>query len=424
MAALVVGVPKEIKDKENRVSVLPDGVAELSHYGHRVVVQAGAGAGCGFSDAEYEAAGAEVVDTPEAVFAAADLIVKVKEPIPEEYERFRPGQQLFTYLHLAADRRLTEFLLERRIDSIAYETVQTADGRLPLLTPMSEVAGRMSVQAAAHHLESSAGGAGLLRGGVPGTPAAKVTIIGGSVSGTEAAKMALGLRAIVRVLDTNPTRLSYLSDVFGGRLDLVVPNRARTAAYVADSDVVIGAVLVAGAKAPKVVTREMIASMRPGSVVVDIAIDQGGCFETSRPTTHSEPHLCRGGCDPLLRGQHSRRSRADVDPRANQRHLPLPGPGRRERSGRGRCGRPGTGQGADHPRRPAGLPTGGPGARPAVQGPGRRAADGPAGQQGALGNPGACLGHGLGDSKGQQRVQADSRDLASTSANAQEQQYS
>jgi alanine dehydrogenase len=295
MAALVIGVPKEIKDKENRVSVLPDGVAELSHYGHRVVVQAGAGAGCGFSDAEYEAAGAEVVDTPKAVFAAADLIVKVKEPIPEEYERFRPGQQLFTYLHLAADRRLTEFLLERRIDSIAYETVQTADGRLPLLTPMSEVAGRMSVQAAAHHLESSAGGAGLLLGGVPGTPAAKVTIIGGGVSGTEAAKMALGLRAIVRVLDTNPTRLSYLSDVFGGRLDLVVPNRARTAAYVADSDVVIGAVLVAGAKAPKVVTREMIASMRPGSVVVDIAIDQGGCFETSRPTTHSEPTYVEEG---------------------------------------------------------------------------------------------------------------------------------
>jgi alanine dehydrogenase len=295
MAALVVGVPKEIKDKENRVSVLPDGVAELSHYGHRVVVQAGAGAGCGFSDAEYEAAGAEVVDTAEAVFAAANLIVKVKEPIPEEYERFRPGQQLFTYLHLAADRRLTEFLLERRIDSIAYETVQTADGRLPLLTPMSEVAGRMSVQAAAHHLESSAGGAGLLLGGVPGTPAAKVTIIGGGVSGTEAAKMALGLRAIVRVLDTNPTRLSYLSDVFGGRLDLVVPNRARTAAYVADSDVVIGAVLVAGAKAPKVVTREMIASMRPGSVVVDIAIDQGGCFETSRPTTHSEPTYVEEG---------------------------------------------------------------------------------------------------------------------------------
>jgi alanine dehydrogenase len=229
------------------------------------------------------------------VFAAADLIVKVKEPVPEEYDRFRSGQQLFTYLHLAADRQLTEFLLDRRIDAIAYETVQTPDGRLPLLTPMSEVAGRMSVQAAAHHLESTSGGAGLLLGGVPGTPAAKVTIIGGGVAGTEAAKMALGLRAIVRVLDTNPARLSYLSDVFGGRLDLVVPSRARTAAYVADSDVVIGAVLVAGAKAPKLVTRAMIASMRPGSVVVDIAIDQGGCFETSRPTTHSEPTYVEEG---------------------------------------------------------------------------------------------------------------------------------
>jgi alanine dehydrogenase len=215
--------------------------------------------------------------------------VKVKEPIPEEYERFRPGQQLFTFLHVAADRRLTEFLLDRRIDSIAYETVQTSDGRLPLLTPMSEVAGRMSVQAAAHHLESPNGGAGLLLGGVPGTPAARVTIIGGGVSGTEAAKMALGLRAIVRVLDTNPRRLSYLSDIFGGRLDLVVPTRALTKAYVAESDVVIGAVLVPGAKAPRVVTREMIAGMRTGSVVVDIAIDQGGCFETSRPTTHSDP---------------------------------------------------------------------------------------------------------------------------------------
>jgi alanine dehydrogenase len=175
----------------------------------------------------------------------------------------RVRSPLFTYLHLAADRRLTEFLLDRRIDSIAYETVQTPDGRLPLLTPMSEVAGRMSVQAAAHHVESSPAGAGLLLGGVPGTPAAKVTIIGGGVAGTEAAKMALGLRAIVRVLDTNAARLSYLSDVFGGRLDLVIPNRARTAAYVAESDVVIGAVLVAGAKAPKLVTRDMIKKMRP-----------------------------------------------------------------------------------------------------------------------------------------------------------------
>jgi len=295
MPALVVGVPKEIKDKESRVSVQPDGVAELTYHGHDVVVQASAGSGSGFPDDEYVAAGARVVGTAAEVFGAADLIVKVKEPIPEEYERFRSGQQLFTYLHLAADRQLTEFLLDRRIDAIAYETVQTPDGRLPLLTPMSEVAGRMSVQAAAHHLQSTSGGAGLLLGGVPGTPAAKVTIIGGGVAGTEAAKMALGLRAIVRVLDTNPVRLSYLSDVFGGRLDLVVPNRARTAAYVADSDVVIGAVLVAGAKAPKLVSREMIASMRPRSVVVDIAIDQGGCFETSRPTTHSEPTYVEEG---------------------------------------------------------------------------------------------------------------------------------
>jgi len=282
-------VPKEIKDQERRVAVLPDGVDELVHRGHQVVVQTGAGAGSGFLDEEYVAAGAKVVATADEVFAAADLIVKVKEPISEEYERFRPGQQLFTFLHVAADRRLTEFLLDRRIDSIAYETVQTSDGRLPLLTPMSEVAGRMSVQAAAHHLESPNGGAGLLLGGVPGTPAARVTIIGGGVSGTEAAKMALGLRAIVRVLDTNPRRLSYLSDIFGGRLDLVVPTRSLTRAYVAESDVVIGAVLVPGAKAPRVVTRQMIAGMRPGSVVVDIAIDQGGCFETSRPTTHSDP---------------------------------------------------------------------------------------------------------------------------------------
>lgn len=295
MSALVVGVPKEIKDSENRVAVQPDGVAELTYHGNRVLVQTEAGTGSRFSDSEYAAAGAEVVDSADEVFAAADLIVKVKEPIPAEYHRFRSGQQLFTYLHMAADKQLTEFLLEQKIDSIAYETVQTADGKLPLLTPMSEVAGRMAVQAAARALESPSGGAGILLGGVPGTPAAKVTIIGGGVSGTEAAKIALGMRAIVRVFDTNPGRLAYLSDVFGGRLDLVIPNRALMAAYVAESDVVIGAVLVPGAKAPKLVSREMIASMRPGSVAVDIAIDQGGCFETSRPTTHSNPTYIEEG---------------------------------------------------------------------------------------------------------------------------------
>jgi alanine dehydrogenase len=295
VSALVVGVPKEIKDSENRVAVQPDGVAELVYRGNQVLVETGAGTGSRFSDSEYAAAGAEVVDSADEVFAAADLIVKVKEPIRAEYHRFRPGQQLFTYLHLAADKQLTEFLLENKIDSIAYETVQTADGKLPLLTPMSEVAGRMAVQAAARCLESPSGGAGILLGGVPGTPAAKVTIIGGGVSGTEAAKIALGMRAIVRVFDTNPGRLAYLSDVFGGRLDLVIPNRALMAAYVAESDVVIGAVLVPGAKAPKLVTREMIASMRPGSVVVDIAIDQGGCIETSRPTTHTNPTYLEEG---------------------------------------------------------------------------------------------------------------------------------
>jgi alanine dehydrogenase len=293
--ATVVGIPKEIKDMEGRVSMQPDGVAELVHSGHEVLVQAGAGKGAGFSDEEYVEAGGRVVDGPAEVFASSDLIVKVKEPVPEEYDRFREGQQLFTYLHLAADKGLTEFLMERKINSIAYETVEAPDGSLPLLTPMSEVAGRMSVQAAAHHLESPQGGAGLLLGGVPGTPAAKVTIIGGGVVGTEAAKIAIGMRALVSVLDISPKRLAYLSDIFEGRADLVIPNRARTAAYVRQADVVIGAVLVHGAKAPKLVTREMVASMRPGSVVADVAIDQGGCIETARPTTHSDPTYVEEG---------------------------------------------------------------------------------------------------------------------------------
>ncbi len=293
--AAVIGVPKEIKDNEQRVSMQPDGVTELVHHGHEVVVEAGAGIGAGFEDEEYESSGARLVDSADEVFEAAGLIVKVKEPVPEEHDRFREGQELFTYLHLAADRDLTEFLMERKINSIAYETVESPDGSLPLLTPMSEVAGRMAVQAAAHHLESTQGGAGLLLGGVPGTPAVRLTIIGGGVVGTEAAKIALGMRAIVSVLDTNPKRLAYLSDIFEGRADLVIPNRARTAAYVRGADVVIGAVLVAGAKAPKIVTRDMVASMRDGSVIVDVAVDQGGCIETSRPTTHSDPTYVEEG---------------------------------------------------------------------------------------------------------------------------------
>lgn len=291
----VVGVPGEIKDHERRVALQPDGVEELTHHGHEVVIQSGAGAGSGFPDSEYERAGARLVEGPEGIFEASDLIVKVKEPTPPEYHLFREGQQLFTYLHLAASRELTEFLLERNIDSIAYETVEMEDGTLPLLAPMSEVAGRMSVQAAAHHLESPQGGAGLLLGGIPGTPAARVTIVGGGVVGTEAAKIAVGMRAIVSVMDINPRRLAYLSDVFAGRLDLVIPNRARLDAYVRESDVVVGAVLVHGARAPNLISREMISAMRPGSVAVDVAIDQGGCIETARPTTHSEPTYTEEG---------------------------------------------------------------------------------------------------------------------------------
>lgn len=291
----LIGVPKEIKNQEGRVGMQPDGVGELIHHGHEVVVETGAGKGAGFSNEEYEKVGARIAEGPDEVFEAAELIVKVKEPIPEEYERYREGQALFTYLHLAADKELTEFLMDRKINSIAYETVELEDGTLPLLAPMSEVAGRMSIQAAAHCLESLQGGAGLLLGGVPGTPAARVTIIGGGVVGTEAAKIALGMRAIVRVLDINPRRLAYLSDIFEGRVDLVTSNRARTASYVEGSDVVVGAVLVAGAEAPKLVSREMVKGMKDGSVVADVAIDQGGCVETAKPTTHSDPTYIEEG---------------------------------------------------------------------------------------------------------------------------------
>ena len=294
--SLVVGVPKEIKDNENRV-------VGAARRGRRAGPPRPRGPGAVRRRRRVAVHRRRVrrrrrrpwCRPPTRCSPRADLIVKVKEPIPAEYHRFRPGQQLFTYLHLAADRELTEFLLERRIDSIAYETVQTADRKLPLLTPMSEVAGRMAVQAAAHHLESPAGGAGHPARRRPRHPRGeghhhrrrRLRHRGGEDRPRDA-----GHRPGPR---HQPGRLAYLSDIFGGRLDLVIPNRARTAAYVAESDVVIGAVLVPGAKAPKLVTREMIASMRPGSVVVDIAIDQGGCFETSRPTTHSDPTYVEEG---------------------------------------------------------------------------------------------------------------------------------
>ncbi|WP_119168406.1 alanine dehydrogenase [Algihabitans albus] len=284
-----VGVPKEIKTKEYRVGLMPASVRELVHHGHAVTVEAGAGAGIGFEDAAYRAAGAEVVDSAEDVFADADMIVKVKEPQANEIARLREDQILFTYLHLAPDRPQTEGLLRSGATAIAYETVTDAAGRLPLLAPMSEVAGRMSVQVGAHCLEKEQGGAGLLLGGVPGTPAARVVVLGGGVSGSNAARMAMGMEAHVTVIDKSLPTLDRLDLRFGGQLNTIFSTVETLEQHVQGADLVIGAVLVPGAAAPKLVTREMVAAMKPGAVLVDIAIDQGGCFETSRATTHDDP---------------------------------------------------------------------------------------------------------------------------------------
>lgn len=288
-AAVIVGVPKEVKDRENRVSMTPAGVSELVHRGHQVIVERSAGSGSGFSDDEYSNAGAQLVDTHAEVFAQAEMIVKVKEPVASEYELLRNDQLLFTYLHLAAEEALTKALIDRRVQSVAYETVQLASGMLPLLTPMSEVAGRMAVQVGAHYLERTQGGRGMLLGGVPGVPGANVVIVGGGVVGTNAAQMALGMGANVTILDRNVERLRFLDQVLHGRMTTLASNQQNMAEVVRDADLVIGGVLIAGAKAPKLVTKQMIASMRPGSVVVDVAIDQGGCIETAKPTSHSNP---------------------------------------------------------------------------------------------------------------------------------------
>jgi alanine dehydrogenase len=286
---MIVGVPREVKDSESRVSTTPGGVHEYVARGHRVLVQCGAGLGSGFSDAEYREAGAELVDGPAPVFAAAEMIVKVKEPVAAEYDLLRPGQILFTYLHLAADEPLTRALMRNRVQAVAYETVQLENGLLPLLTPMSEVAGRMAVQVGAHFLEATHGGGGLLLGGVPGVPGANVAVVGGGVVGTNAAQIALGMGANVTIIDKNVERLRQLDQTLHGRIHTLASNKQTLAAAVRDADLVVGAVLIAGAKAPKLVTAGMIASMRPRSVVVDVAIDQGGCIETARPTTHSDP---------------------------------------------------------------------------------------------------------------------------------------
>lgn len=286
---MIVGVPKEIKDRENRVSTTPAGVAEFVLRGHTVIVERGAGAGSGFSDEEYELAGAQLLDSHAAVFEAAEMIVKVKEPIEPEYPLLRSGQVLFTYLHLAADEKQTRALVESGVQAVAYETVQLGSGPLPLLTPMSEVAGRMSAQVGAHYLERTQGGGGLLLGGVAGVPGANVVVIGGGVVGTNAAQIALGMGANVTIVDRSIERLRFLDQVLHGRLHTLASNQSNIAAAVRDADLVIGGVLLPGAKAPKLVTAAMVSTMRPGSVMVDVAIDQGGCFETSKPTSHSDP---------------------------------------------------------------------------------------------------------------------------------------
>jgi alanine dehydrogenase len=286
---MLIGVPTEVKSNESRVAATPSGVHELVGHGHRVLVQRGAGVGSSLTDEEYESAGAELVESADDVWGEAELILKVKEPVETEYGRIRPGQVLFTYLHLAADRPLTEALLASGATAIAYETVQSADRSLPLLSPMSEIAGRLSVQAGAEHLLKPHGGRGVLLGGVTGTPRGKVVILGGGVAGENAATMAVGLHADVTVFDIALPRLRALDARFGGRVQTLRSSPYEIAARLRDADLVIGSVLIPGAAAPKLVTDAMVADMRPGSVLVDIAIDQGGCFEGSRPTTHDDP---------------------------------------------------------------------------------------------------------------------------------------
>lgn len=286
---MIVGVLKEIKVKENRVCMTPAGVTTMVSRGHEILVEKSAGVGSGFSDAEYVAAGATIIDTPQAICDKAEMVMHVKEPQPSEYGMLRKGQILFTYLHLAADKPQTEGLMASGATCIAYETVQKADRSLPLLTPMSEVAGRMSIQQGAKALESTNGGLGKLLGGVPGVAPAKVMVIGGGVVGVQAAKMACGLGAQVYLMDINLDRLRYLEDVMPANCTTLMSSRGAILELLPEMDLVVGAVLIPGAKAPSVVTREDLKLMKKGSALVDVAIDQGGCFETSKATTHENP---------------------------------------------------------------------------------------------------------------------------------------
>ena len=286
---MIVAVPREIKDQEYRVALTPAGAHELTRHGHRVLVERGAGAGSAIPDEDFAAAGATIVDSADEVWGEGELVLKVKEPLPAEYHRMRRGQTLFTYLHLAASAECTRAMLDAGVTGVAYETVQTADGRLPLLAPMSEVAGRLAPQVGAYHLMRQGGGRGVLMGGVPGVYAAKVVVIGAGVSGMNAAAVALGMQAEVVLLDKNIDKLRQADLIYQGHCQTVASNTLEIERAVLEADLVIGAVLVPGAKAPELVSNDLVSRMKPGSVLVDISIDQGGCFEDSRPTTHEEP---------------------------------------------------------------------------------------------------------------------------------------
>jgi len=286
---VIVGIPKEIKEEENRVAVTPAGAAGFVTRGHKVLLEHGAGAGSGLADHAYERAGATLVASATEIWSQADLILKVKEPQPTEISLMREGLILFTYLHLAANENVTRALIERKVTSIAYETIQLDDGSLPLLTPMSEIAGRLSIQVGAWCLQAENGGRGILIGGASGVRPAKVVILGAGIAGTVACQAATGMGAHVSILDINPSKLRYIHDILGGHVTTLMSNRANVEEEVVDADLVIGCVLIPGAKAPKLLSRSLVRRMKPGAAFVDIAIDQGGCAETSRPTTHREP---------------------------------------------------------------------------------------------------------------------------------------
>ena len=286
---MIVGIPKEIKNNESRVGMTPAGVLELTHNGHRVYVQTGAGLGSGFTDSDYIKYGAEILQTIQEVYAKGELIVKVKEPTPDEYPLIREGQVVFTYFHFASSERLTRAMMDSKAICIAYETVEDEDGSLPLLTPMSEVAGRMAIQQGAKYLEKPKKGKGVLLGGVPGVPPGRVLVLGAGTVGIQAAKMAAGLGAHVTVLDVNMKRLRYVNDIMPPHVMTQYSNEYNIRKHVRTHDLIVGGVLIKGARAPKLITKDMLKTMHPGAVIVDVAVDQGGCVETSRPTTHEDP---------------------------------------------------------------------------------------------------------------------------------------